>query len=117
MGADEIFSEITRRKERLAQIDEELAVLKRPAKQNGIDENRLRKMLPEELGAFRELLRSDVQEAREALRVLLAGPIKCLPHVAEDGRRTFAFRGETVLDRVLNSRNAAFHNCGTEERT
>lgn len=54
---------------------------------------------------------------REALRVLLAGPIRCLPHVGEDGRRTFAFRGETVLDRVLNSRNAAFHNCGTEERT
>jgi hypothetical protein len=52
------------------------------------------------MGKFQELVYADVPLARQALRKLLAGPIKCTP-VVRDGRRDYAIRGEAKLENLL----------------
>ena len=74
--------ELARSPHRLAYDERELAALK--------------KDLTERIGKFREVMHGDVHLARQALRKLLNGPIKCTP-VERDGRKRYEISGETKL--------------------
>jgi hypothetical protein len=56
------------------------------------------------MGKFQNLIHADAPLARQALRKLLVGPIKCIP-VVRDGRKGYAIRGETRLGALLASSN------------
>lgn len=53
------------------------------------------------LAGLRELLRSDVAEARAILGTSLCGPLRFTPAV-EDRRRGYRFEGAIALDRVVS---------------
>ncbi len=74
--------ELARSPHRLAYDERELAALKND--------------LTERIEKFREVMRGEVHLARQALRKLLNGPIKCTP-VERDGRRAYEISGETKL--------------------
>jgi hypothetical protein len=74
--------ELARSPHRLAYDERELAALK--------------KDLTERIEKFREVMRGEVHLARQALRKLLNGPIKCTP-VERDGRKRYEISGETKL--------------------
>lgn len=78
---------------------------------------RARKLALEQAGRFRELMRSEVPLARQALRKLLRDergefrPLTFLP-VVREGRKTFAIDGTIQAAALLR-----LNNVGTEERT
>ena len=74
--------ELARSPHRLAYDERELAALK--------------KDLTERIEKFREVMRGEVHLARQALRKLLNGPIKCTP-VERDGRKRYEISVETKL--------------------
>jgi hypothetical protein len=97
---DVVLAEIKRREDRLKEVEREREALGQPLPQFGPAE--VRKMCGERLGRFRGLLLEDVPVARQALRKLLAEPLKVFPAVVE-GRRTLRFEGSTTLGPLFDT--------------
>lgn len=113
---EEMEAGIKKRKDRIKELETELASLRSPSGRPSFDERALRKAMRARLGDFRGLLRGDVQEGRQALRELLTAPIRCRPIMHDDGRTGMSFQGETRLGALLPE-NKGVYKCGTEERT
>jgi len=66
---------------------------------------KLKQEMVERMGKFRELMqdRRNTPLARQALRKLLVGPIKCVP-VEIAGRKEYAIRGDNKAWRFVISR-------------
>jgi hypothetical protein len=67
----------------------------------GQDHERLHKAASAKLGRFRDLIRGDIPVARQALRKLLAEPMRFEPVVAE-GRKTYKITGKTKVGALLD---------------
>ena len=57
----------------------------------------LRAAATAKVAQFSTWLRGDIPLARQALRKLLAGPIRFAPLTPADGRKTLTFEGATLL--------------------
>ncbi len=67
------------------------------------DARRIRKDLGEHMERFKELIYGDVPRARQALRKLLAGPIR----LARLGERRYELAGETSLEALFQGTRAS----------
>ena len=94
----ELIAALRQRKERLAEVERELAGLATtPPRWTSAE---IRAMCGERLRRFDELLLGDVPGARQALRKLLPEPLRLSP-VTDGGRRTLRFEGVTTLGPLL----------------
>jgi hypothetical protein len=94
----ELVAALRQRKEQLAVVEREQAAFTSPVPR--LSPFEIYEMCGDELRRFDELLRGDIAAARQALRTLLAGPLRLRPTTA-DGRRTLSFEGETTRGPIL----------------
>ena len=97
-----LLTEIASREARieaLLQEQEELAHL--PGGLTDLDRARLRKSMLTRMDRLKELLRTNTACARQVLQKTLSGPLRCLPALDPDGRKTLALEGTTRLGPLL----------------
>ena len=97
---ESVLAEIHKRDQRIEARQEELTRSPHRLEVNDKELDSLKAAIISRMGKFQELMHADVPLARQALRKLLVGPIKCTP-VVRDGRRDYAIRGETKLGALL----------------
>lgn len=108
------MAEIAHRERRIEQLEREIGRYRAPDLSE-LDLRRARKDAREAAGRFKDLLRSDVPRARQALRKLLRdrdgnfAPLTFVP-VVRGGRKTYNVQGAVLVAPLFN-------NVGTEERT
>ena len=98
-GRDEpksVREKIRQCEQQLDRLNADLAAYQVPVDMSELDERRLRKEIEVEVGRFRDVMHSDAQRARQALRKLLVGRIHFVPAVVE-GRKTYYLEGQTTL--------------------
>ena len=81
-------------------MEEDLARSPHRLEVNAVELERLKAAIIGRMGKFQDLMHADIPLARQALRKLLVGYIKCTP-IIRDGRRDYAIRGETKLGALL----------------
>jgi hypothetical protein len=94
------LAEIHKREQGITALKNELARSPHRLETNGKELESLKAAIISRMGKFQDLMHADVPLARQALRKLLVGPIKCTP-VIRDGRRDYTIRGETKLGALL----------------
>lgn len=110
-----VLADIRAREKRIETLADEIARYQAPVRSDDLELRRKRKEALQHIGRFKDLLRSDVPVARQALRKLLRdergefAPLMFIP-IMRDGRKTYDVQG-TIGASVL------FSNVGTEERT
>lgn len=110
-----VLADIAARERRIEALAEQVAMYQAPRGSDDLEFRRARKQALVHVGRFKDLLRSDVPLARQALRKLLKdeqgrfAPLLFIP-VVRDGRKTYDVRGTVGA-------SALFSNIGTEERT
>jgi hypothetical protein len=97
---ESLLAEIHKREQGIAALKDELARSPHRLQTNGKELESLKAAIISRMGKFQDLMHADVPLARQALRKLLVGPIKCTP-VIRDGRRDYTIRGETKLGALL----------------
>jgi hypothetical protein len=97
---ESVLLEIHNREQGIESLKDELARSPHPMQVKDGELEKLKQAIIGRMGRFQELVYADVPLARQALRKLLAGPIKCTP-VVRDGRRGCAIRGEAKLENLL----------------
>lgn len=108
-----IMAEITKREQRVTQLEREIGRYSVPEGAGDLDMRRARKSAREMAGRFKDLMLGDVPRARQALRKLLRdrdgnfAPILFVP-VVQDGRKTYTISGAVNLAPLLS-------NIGTED--
>ena len=95
-----LLAEIEKREQGITNLQDELARSPHRLQVKDGELERLKAAIIARLGKFQELMHADVPLARQALRKLLVGSIKCTP-VVRHGRRDYAIRGETKLEGLL----------------
>jgi site-specific DNA recombinase len=101
---ESLLAEIERREHAIATLKADLARSPHRLRDAGKNMDGLKASMLDRIGKFRELMRDrrNAPLARQALRKLLDGPIRCTPVVRKDGRRGYAIRGETRLGALLS---------------
>jgi len=97
---ESVLFEIHNREHHIARLKDELARSPHRMQVEDGELEKLKQAIIGRMGKFHGLVYADVPLARQALRKLLAGPIKCTPAV-RDGRRDYAIRGEAKLENLL----------------
>ncbi len=95
-----LLADLQNRDHRIAALESELARSPHRLEFDTKDLERLRARMTDRIGKFHDLLHANVSLARQVLRKLLVGPIKCVP-VVQDGRKRYAILGETRLGPLL----------------
>ena len=98
---DSVLEQISDRENRIKALEAELQQLQSEAPSE-LDMRRIRKGLRERISRFRDLIRTDIPVARQALRKLLAEPLVFSP-VVVDGRKTLKFEGKTSAGVLIDS--------------
>lgn len=110
-----VLADIGVRERRLEALIEQVARYQTPRRSDDLELRRARKQALEHVARFKDLLRSDVPVARQALRKLLRdehgefSPLMFVP-IVRDGRKTYDVRG-------IIGASVLFSKVGTEERT
>jgi hypothetical protein len=97
-----VLLEIHNREHYIATLKDDLARSPHRLQANGKELEGLKAAIISRMGKFQDLIHADVPLARQALRKLLAGPIKCTP-VIRDGRRDYVIQGEAKPGVLLTS--------------
>jgi len=96
---ERVLQEIADREQRIQALEQELSELQVQVPME-IDRKWLRKAASERLGRFSELIHADVPVAGQALRKLLAEPMRFEP-VELDGKKTYRITGKTKVGALL----------------
>jgi site-specific DNA recombinase len=97
-----LLVEITRREQRISELEAALAKVQESRGITPQDLTRIRMAMDARMRDFQGLMRADIPKARDALRKLLNGPIRVTP-VVHDARKTFHVAGETTIGALLAS--------------
>ena len=97
-----VLNEIHKREQAIETLKGELARIPHRLRYDARELGSLKAAMRERMTKFQELMHSDVSLARQALRKLLSGPIKCIP-VMRYGKKSYAFKGETRLGALLST--------------
>jgi hypothetical protein len=95
-----VLDEIAKRERAIAALEAQLARVPHRLQFVSRDIATLKAGMIERMSRFQDLIHSDIPLARQALRKLLVGPIKCIP-VVRDGKNGYAVRGETRLGALV----------------
>ncbi len=96
--------EIERRERQMGRMEAELAQSPHRLSYEARDLEALQALMTERMNKFRELMEGrHVPAARQALRKLLNGHIKCIPMVLKDGKKDYRIEGETKLGALLST--------------
>jgi hypothetical protein len=97
---DSLLAEIHKRDQGIATLKDELARSPHRLQIKTGELESLKAAIIGRMAKFQDLMQADVPLARQGLRKLLGGPIKCTP-VIRNGRRDYAIRGEAKLGALL----------------
>ena len=97
-------AEIERRERQIERMKTELGQSPHRLDYQARDLGALRALMTERMDKFRELMEGrNVPAARQALRKLLNGHVKCIPVVLKDGKKDYRIEGETKLGALLST--------------
>ena len=103
-----LASEIEKRDSRIKRLENDLAQSPHRLAYDAGDLEGLRSGLAERMAKFRELMRGrNIPAARQALRKILDGHIKCNPVTMPDGRKRYEIEGTTKLGALLSTASEA----------